>query len=331
MPISLVTGGAGFIGRHLVHQLLQRNHQVRVLDIAEMDSTFPPDVEIYQGSILDEALLTKAMNGMDYLFHLAANPHLWAPDKSVFHRINYEGTKKVLENAVKNEVHKIVYTSSETLLKSYRWKHQAAVNEASSMPELEDLPGPYSRSKMLAEQEAYKAADAGLPVVIVYPTTPVGPGDVNLTPPTRMIMDFVNGKNPAYLDCALNYIAVEDAALGHILAAEKGKPGERYILGNQNLWLSEVLNILEQASGRPMPGRRIPYQVALLSALISEFLSDHITKKPPRASVEGVRLAGTHLTFDGSKARRELGLPENSIHHAFSSAVHWLQQQGYIK
>ena len=331
MPISLVTGGAGFIGRHLVHQLLQRYHQVRVLDIAEMNGIFPPDIEIYQGSILDEALLTKAMNGMDYLFHLAANPHLWAPDKSVFHRINYEGTKRVLENAVKNEVHKIIYTSSETLLKSYRWKNKETVNEASSMPELEDLPGPYSRSKMLAEKEARKAADAGLPVVVVYPTTPIGPGDVNLTPPTRMIMDFVNGKNPAYLDCALNYIAVEDAALGHVLAAEKGKTGERYILGNQNLWLFEVLNILEQASGKPMTRRRIPYQVALLSAHISEFVADHITKKHPRASVDGVRLAGTHLTFDGSKAHRELGLPENSIHHAFSNTVNWLQQQGYIK
>src|SRR5690606_13543275 len=133
-----------------------------------------------------------------------------------------------------------------------------------------------------------------------------------------MIMDFVNRKNPAYLDCTLNYIAVEDAALGHVLAAEKGKPGERYILGNQNLRLAEVLDILEEASGKPMPRRRIPYQVALLSAHISEFISDHITRKSPRASVEGVRLAGTHLTFDGSKARRELGLPKNPIHYAFS-------------
>lgn len=331
MAISLVTGGAGFMGRHLVHQLLQRNQQVRVLDIAQMDSVFPPEVAIFQGSILDEALLTKAMKGIDYLFHLAANPHLWSPDKSAFYHVNYEGTKKILESAVKHEVQRIIYTSSETLLKSYRWKNKETVSEASSMPALEELPGPYSRSKMLADQEARKAAEAGLPVTIVYPTTPVGPGDVNLTPPTRMIMDFVNGKNPAYLDCVLNYIAVEDAALGHVLAAEKGKIGERYIIGNQNLWLSEVLNILEQASSKPMPRWRIPYQVALHSARISELIADHLTKKPPRASVEGVLLAGTHLTFDVSKARRELGLPENAIDDAFLRAVGWLQQQGHIK
>lgn len=331
MAISLVTGGGGFIGRHLVHQLLQRNHQVRVLDIARMDGNFPPDVEIYQGSILDETLLAKAMKGTDYLFHLAANPHLWAPDKSNFHRVNFEGTKKVLENVVKNDVSKIVYTSSETLLKSYRWNHKEAVDETFCMPALEELPGPYSRSKMLAEQEVRKATEAGMPVIIVYPTTPVGPGDVNFTPPTRMIMDFLNGKNPAYLDCTLNYIAVEDVALGHILAAEKGKPGERYILGNQNLWLSEVLQILEQTFGKPMPKRRISYQIALLSAHVSEFIADHITRRSPLASVEGVRLAGTHLAFDGNKARKELGLPENNINHAFESAIHWLQHHGYVK
>lgn len=331
MPISLITGGAGFIGRHLVQQLLQRNHQVRVIDIAQMEGVFPPEVEIFQGSILDETLLIQAMKGIDYLFHLAANPYLWASNKSAFHHINYEGTKKILECAVKNDVQNIIYTSSETILKSYRWKNKEIISEQSPMPELDDLPGPYSHSKMLAEQEVRKAVNAGLPITIVYPTIPVGSGDVNLTPHTKMILGFINGNNLAYLDIPLNYIAVEDVALGHILAAEKGKPGGRYILGNQNLRLSEVMTILEQATGKTMPKRQIPYQMALFTAYISEFVANNLTRRTPFTSVEGVRLAGTHLIFDCSKARKELGLPENSIHDAFINAVNWLEQQGYIK
>ena len=217
--IALVTGGAGFIGRHLVQMLVERGKRVRVIDKAERPGDFPAEVEYIRGSIFEHKLARKSAWGVDEIYHLAAIPDLWAEDKQVFYKINTDGTRKMLDLARQFGIRKFVYTSSETVLKGYQNRDEQPVVEESPRPELDDLPGPYSRSKWLAEQEVMNMARNDLPAVIVYPTTPVGPGDVNLTPPTRMIRDFLSGSTPAYLDCWFNLVPVSEVALGHILAA----------------------------------------------------------------------------------------------------------------
>lgn len=331
MGLSLVTGGAGFIGQHLVQQLLQKGEKVRVLDISPLTDAFDAQVELIQGSILDEAILEEALKGVNHLYHLAAIPHLWAKDKSSFFQINYEGTKQVLSVAKKLGTQKIVVTSTEAILGGSHHRTSALIDETTPLPTLKEMPGPYTRSKWMADQVSQAQILEGLPIVIVYPTTPVGPGDRNLTPPTQMIRDFLMEKTPAYLNCDFNLIAVEDLALGHILAAEKGKIGERYILGNANIHLGEILAILEKNLGKKMPRMRIPYFVAYTTAQISEFISNYITRKMPIASLEGVRLAGTQLSFDCKKAREELGLPKNDIEQAILSTAHWLLENDYVK
>jgi dihydroflavonol-4-reductase len=328
-PVSLVTGGCGFIGQHLVRLLADRNHQVRVLDLTG-SSRLDPRAKLFRGSILDPALLHQATAGADFVFHLAANPELWAPDKSTFAQVNHEGTVAVLAEAGRCGVRRIVHCSTESILKGTRESGRTPANE-SVVRTADDMPGPYCRSKFLAECAAAEAAARGLPVVIVNPTLPIGPGDLRLTPPTRMILDFVNGAIPAYLEFAMNMVDVRDAALGHLLAAEHGRVGERYILGGENLRLSEVLACLEELTGLPMPRARIPHGLALTAAAVSEFVADHFTHRPPKASLTGVRLAGTAMTFDCARAERELGLKPRPVRRALQDAVNWLQAEGRIE
>lgn len=322
----MVTGGGGFIGMHLVKQLLDQGEVVKVLEIS--DATFPKDVEVIRGSITDVNTVRDALKGVDHLFHLAANPYLWAHNKKIFDQINYEGTRVVLSEAKRVTIKKVVYTSTESILSTRPSKNQPI--HSSVVPVLEDMPGPYCRSKFLAEQEAFKAAQEGLPVVIVSPTLPIGPGDRRLTPPTQMILNFLNHKIPAYLDCKLNVVDVRDVAQGHILAAERGRPGERYILGNQNIQLSELLQLLEEISGLVMPKAKIPHWLALIVSVFSELTADYITRKPPQAPLTGVRLAGRSLFFESDKAVRELGFKQNPIRQALIDQVEWLLQEGYV-
>ncbi|MBK7352966.1 MAG: NAD-dependent epimerase/dehydratase family protein [Nitrosomonas sp.] len=323
---SLVTGGGGFIGMHLVNQLLDQGGVVKVLEIS--DANFPKEVEVIRGSITDVDTVRYALKGVDYLFHLAANPYLWAYDKKTFDQVNHEGTRVILSEAKRANIKKVVHTSTESILSKIPSKNQPI--HSSVIPILEDMPGPYCRSKFLAEQEAFKAAQEGLPVIIVSPTLPIGPGDHRLTPPTQMILNFLNHKLPAYLDCKLNVVDVRDVAHGHILAAERGRPGERYILGNQNIRLSELLQLLEEISGLAMPKTRIPHWLALIVGVSSEFIADYITRKPPQAPLTGVRLAGRSLFFESDKAIRELGFQQHSIRQALIDQVNWLFQEGYV-
>jgi len=328
---SLVTGGSGFIGQHLVRQLLERGISVRVLDVKKPAKDFPKGVQFIQGSVLDKELIAKALKGVDTLYHLAANPHLWAKDKRVFLRLNYEGTKLVLQQAAKANLERIIYTSTEAILGSFRHPPAFLITEETPLPKPEEMAGPYTHSKMLAELEARTAIEHGLPLCIVYPSTPVGPGDANLTASTAMIRDFLNGKNPAYYNCTLNWIAVEDVALGHFLAAEKGRIGEGYILGNENCSLSRILTLLEENLGVRMPRRRIPFGLALGAARVAEFVSNHLTGKEPVASLEGVRLAKAGLELDCRKARQELGLPQTSIKKAILATAEWLKKEGHLE
>lgn len=335
---SLVTGGRGFIGRHLVRMLVERGERVRVLDIAEPG---PPsgDIEYLHGSILDRDLMRRALKGVDHLYHLAANPELWAADKSEFLRTNHLGTKTVLEEAERAGPERIVYTSTESILKGARArvpKDPGARGTARPTDEtvswtLDEMAGPYCRSKLLAEQEAFAAARRGLPVVIVNPTLPVGAGDHRLTPPTRMILGFLNGRFRAYLDCVLNLVDVRDAALGHVLAAEKGRIGERYILGNENLRMDDLLAMLNELTGLPMPRLSVPYWPVFVASAVSEFVADHVTHRPPTAPLSGVRLARRPMAFDSGKAERELGLPRTPIRDSLADAVLWMEESNLLQ
>lgn len=325
--LSVVTGGAGFIGQHLVKLLLAEGHRVRVLDLNPSPG-LDRRAEFHQGSILNTRLVREVFAGADYIFHLAADPNLWARDKRSFGHTNFEGTRIVLEEAGQAGARRIVHCSTESILKGIR-DEGGVVDERVSRT-VDDMPGPYCRSKFLAERAAFDAAARGLPVVIVNPTLPIGPGDHRITPPTRMILDFLNGVHPAYLDFDMNLVDVRDAAQGHWLAALRGVPGERYILGGENLSLGRMLEALHDLTGLPMPRTKIPYALAYAVGLVSEFVADWITRKPPKATLTGVRLAGTAMHFDGSRARRELGLAPRPAREALAEAVAWLQREGRV-
>ena len=326
----LVTGGAGFIGSHLVRLLLHRGHSVRVVDLLPSPG-LDQRAEFVQGSILDAPLMRRAMAHIDQVFHLAAYAHLWAPDKRIFLETNFHGTQVVLEAAAEAGVQRIVHTSTELVLVTQRTNQSAVATDEPVSRTVDDMLGPYCRSKYLAEQEALAAATRGLPVVVVNPTLPVGPGDYQLTPPTRMILDFLNGRNPGYMECEMNLIDARDIALGHILAAEQGRIGERYLLGAETVRMSRLLEMLTDFSGLQMPHTRVPYLMALGVACASEWFADHISRKPPKASLAGVQIAGTSRLFDLSRTVRELGLEPRPVPEALGAEVAWLYDQGLIR
>jgi dihydroflavonol-4-reductase len=327
---SLVTGGSGFIGRHLVSLLASNGDKVRVLDLREWPEA-PSGVEARRGSILDRGTLDRAMAGVDRVFHLAGNPNLWAPDPQSFHDVNYQGTCRVLEAAAKAGVTRIVYTSTESILKNMRAPRdsQAILIDETASLTVDDVPGPYCRSKFMAEEAAKRAADTGLPVVIVNPTMPIGPGDVLLTPPTKMILGFLNGTIPAYLNCEFNLVDARDAAVGHLQAAEKGRVGERYILGGTNLSLGALLERLRALTGLPMTRTRVPYAVAYAAAMVSESLAN-IRKQPPMAPLTGVRLARSSMAFDSRKARAELDWTSRSLDQSLLDTISDLKRRGLL-
>ena len=326
---NLVTGGAGFIGRHLVDLLLERGESVRVLDIDPGRGT-PAGAEVVRGSITDPEAVREALKGVRRLFHLAGNPNLWARDKADFEAVNTGGTRVVLAEAERAGTERVVYTSTESILAGERPREQRASTDETVHRDIGEMVGPYCRSKFLAEQEAVAAAQRGLPVVVVNPTLPLGPGDHRITPPTRMLLGFLNGRYPAFLDCGLNMIDVRDVALGHVLAAERGKVGERYILGNRDIRLAEILEILHGLTGARMPRLRVPYGLAYLTALLGEFLADRFTRKPPNAPLTGVRLARHPTRFDATKAKRELGLSLRPFEETLNEAVAWMARCGLV-
>lgn len=327
--LSLITGGFGFIGHHLVQALINRGQAVRVLDINPKPGIFQDGADVWIGSIHDQDLLYNAMQGVSVVYHLAAIPHLWSLNPDEFYQVNAKGTQSVLEVCKHFKLSRFVYTSSETVLRAWRNHSSKPINESQPLPQPDELPGPYSKSKLLAEKAVEVAIKQGLPGVVVYPTIPIGAGDINLTPPTRMIRDFLNGKTLAFMECNLNLVPVQAVAEGHILAAEKGVIGGRYILGQQNIKMSEFLQMVETQLGGSMPKRRVPYELAHMTAHIMEF-GARFTRKTPLASIEGVRLAGANMIFDSSKARKELLVPEYSIPQALKQAAEWLTAHGHL-
>lgn len=323
----LVTGGSGFVGSTLVRLLGGHGYTVRSLDL-DVSPQPVAGVTYLTGSILDRATLNGAISGVDWVFHLAANPNLWARDPRTFMETNLEGTCRVLEAAARAGVARVIHTSTESIIKAPRGA-QGPFDETLRC-DLEDMPGPYCRSKFLAEAEAVAAAKRGQDVVIVNPTLPVGPGDSKMTPPTRMLRDFLNARHPAYLEFQMNMVDVRDLAEGHLRAALHGRSGERYILGGHNISMSGLLALLSSLTGASMPRRHIPYGLALLVAHLAEGRA-RVTGRPPEATVTGVRLAGAPMIFDSAKAASELGFRTRPLRASLVDAIGWLVAEGVIR
>jgi len=325
---ALVTGATGFIGSNVVRALLERGYQVRALtrEGSNLSNLAGLDVELAVGDVRERASLERAMEGCDCLFHLAAAYALWTPDPQPIYDINVDGTVNALAAARAAGVHKVVYTSSESTIGIAR---NGEPGTEALFAEPDELAGHYKRSKYLAEQVALRASEDGLDVVVVNPTTPIGRGDIRPTPTGQIVVDFLNGRMPAYVNTGLNLVDVDDVAVGHVLALEKGRPGERYILGNKNLTLKEILAALGRVTGRRAPRLRLPLWVALGAAYVSEFTARRVTGGPPRIPVTGVKVARHFRYFDCSKAVRELGMPQTPIEEALDKAVRWFREHGY--
>jgi len=328
---TLVTGGSGFIGRAAVARLVRAGIRTRVLDTRPL-----PDIpeagaaECILGSILDDDALRRAMDGADRVIHAAAYPHLWAPDSRFFERVNAEGTRRVLAEARRRGVRQFVHTSTEAVLRGPGDRGEAPIREDDPLPPLAAMAGPYTRSKWLAERAVRQAAEEGFPAVIVYPTVPLGPGDDGLTAPTRMIRSFAVKPPPFYLECALNVVAVEDAAEGHVRALERGLPGERFLLGGENVRLSRLLELIAEATGRPPPRRAIPYPLAWLAGWFGSTAGGRLGGEPPLATLEGTRLARRLLWCDNRRARERLGLEPVSAKEAIRRSLAWLRETGRL-
>lgn len=322
MSLTLVTGGAGFVGRRLVAALKARGENARVLDLAPAG---PGDV---QGSVTDPEAVASALAGVDNVFHLAGNAQLWARDARIFDEINHRGTRVVLTAARRAGVRRFVHCSSLTTLVGRSTPLGASTADETKELAAAEMLGPYPRSKRLAEIAVEKAVRGGLDAVIAIPTEPLGAGDESLTPPTRMIMDFVNRRTPAYIDCTLNFVPVDSLAEGFIAARDRGRRGERYILGGDNVSMMRLLAALEELTKRAMPRTRLPYIVAQIAGAIDSGLVAPITGKPPRAPLTGVRLAGRRVSFSSEKAARELGWRAGEFEPALAETLAWMKSAG---
>ena len=326
MKPVLVTGADGFIGGHLVQILIDRGYSVRALVQPDSHSTILTGlpVETVLGDIRDEQAVTEAVSGCDLIFHLAADYRLWVPDPRPLYDVNVKGTVTVLNACVQNGVKRVVFTSSVAVLRLP--DDGRPVNEDTPTT-IEDMPVHYSRSKFLAEQEAMKFVDSGLDVVAVLPTFPVGPGDWRPTPTGRVILDFLRGRIPVFVDTGVNVIHVHDCALGHLLAAEKGRSGERYILGCQDLTMSDLLATLATIAGKRPPRVKIPHTAAYVAAAFGE-IGGRITGREPLACFAAVTMSRKKKFFSPEKAVRELGLPQRPAQIALADAVDWYQRNG---
>ena len=325
MAKSLVTGGSGFIGRHLVSALLERGDTLRIFDEYAPPAT-AANVEFHRGSIDDRPALLAALDGVDRVFHLAGIAHLWTPNPADFDRVNRAGTETLLSAAAESGIGRIVHCSTESILMPPQCADKP-IDENISL-QLSDMAGPYTRSKFAGEQRARAAARAGLPVVIVNPTVPLGAGDHRITPPTALLARFIEGGRSASLECTLNLVDVRDVAEGMILAAEHGRIGERYILGGQNLSMRELAVLIGRFTGKAANPIWIPPWLALSAGLIGEWLANHLTHSTPAATAEGVRLALRSSPLDIGKARRELGYAPRPIEPALARALEWLAKKG---
>jgi dihydroflavonol-4-reductase len=325
---TLVTGATGFLGSHVARALAERGENVRVLvrpssDLRALEGL---EAERFAGDLRDRASLDRALVGIQSVYHVAADYRLWARDPREIYESNVTGTQNLLDAARRAAIEKFVYTSTVATIAVPR---PGGLPNEETQSSLDEMIGHYKRSKFEAEQSALRAAETGLPVVIVNPTTPVGPGDWKPTPTGKIILDFLNGRMPGYVDTGLNFVPVEDCARGHLLAAERGRVGERYILGGRNLTLKQMLEMLAAASGRPAPRWKFPYALAYAAGCVDTGVS-RLLGREPQIPLEGVRMARHKMFVDASKAGRELGFAPGPIEVALERAVAWYESNGYV-
>ena len=324
----LVTGATGFIGSSIVRELLTQGYQVRVL-VREQSNTRNLDglnIEVAYGDITNADSLGPALQGCSRLFHSAALYSFWVKERALLYKINVDGTRNVLQAAKEAGIDRVVYTSSVAALAVPVGKRPTTEE---TPVDFTQIVGDYKKSKYYAEQVALEYARAGLPVVIVNPSFPVGPRDIKPTPTGQTILDFLNRKLPAYIETGMNVVDVEDVAVGHLLAAERGKIGQRYILGGTDMTMGQLLQTLSEITGLPAPRVKLPYLPILgLSYLNAAFC--RLTRATPRMTPETIRMSRHYMYYDPTKAIRELGLPQTQPKAALEKAVNWFQDNGYI-
>jgi dihydroflavonol-4-reductase len=317
MKPVLVTGATGFLGWHVATLLRERGYSVRAL-VRPGSRLTQLDAEPVTGDLRDPASLERAVAGCGLVFHVAADYRLWAKDRREMYKSNVEGTRSLLEAARKADVERVVYTSTVGCI----GMPQDGLGDESSPVSLGDMAGDYKRSKFLAEQAALEFARGGFPVVIVNPTAPVGDHDFKPTPTGQTVLDFLNGKIPAFIDTGLNIVGARETAEGHLLACERGRPGERYILGSENLTLAQILQLLAKITGRKAPSLRLPYAVAYCAGVCSTAWAE-LTGVPPRVPIDAVRMARKKMWVRQDKAVRELGFQPGPAEAALRRAVEW--------
>ena len=327
--LAFVTGTTGFVGSHVARALARQGADLRLLVRGNSNTKNIDDLKAERviGDLRDPASLEKGIAGCDVVFHVAADYRLWVRDPGEMYRANVDGTRAILEAARKNKVRRVVYTSSVATM---GFTSNGQLADENSPVALDRMIGPYKRSKFMAEQVAIEAARAGQDVVVVNPTTPVGERDIKPTPTGRIVVDFLKRKFPAYVDTGLNLVDAGECALGHIAALEKGRSGERYILGGENLTLKQILDKLAAITGLPSPSIRVPYLLALATGVVDEVVTGRIRGKEPRATIDAVRMGRKKMFVTSTKAERELGWKCVPVDDALRRAVQWFRLNGYV-
>jgi dihydroflavonol-4-reductase len=326
--LAFVTGATGFVGSHVARALAEQGADLRLLvrQSSDLRNIAGLHAEQVVGDLCDPASIEKAMSGCDVVFHVAADYRLWVRDPEQMYRANVEGTRGLLEAARKNRVRRMVYTSSVATMGFTSNGHPA---DEDSPVVLRAMIGPYKRSKFMAEELVIAAGRGGLDAVVVNPTTPVGEQDIKPTPTGRIVVDFLKKKFPAYVDTGLNLVDVRVCARGHVTALEKGRTGERYILGGENLTLKQILDKLAAVTGLPSPKVKVPYIVALATGVVDEVVTGRILGREPRATIDAVRMGRKKMFVSSAKAERELGWKIVPVDDALYRAVDWFRANGY--
>src|SRR5437588_2720266 len=326
----LVTGATGFVGSHVAQALAAQGTDLRFLvrPSSRMENIACLNSERVTGDLRDPDSLKKAMQGCEFVFHVAADYRLWVRDPEQMYRSNVEGTRAIIRAAQESGVRRVIYTSSVATMGFTTTGHIASETSPVSIKE---MVGHYKRSKFMAEQIAIEAGKNGVNVVVVNPTTPVGEQDIKPTPTGRIIVDFLKRNFPAYVDTGLNVVDVKEVARGHLLAMEKAVPGERYILGGENLTLKQILDKLAALTGLPSPTMKVPHAVALGFAALDQFFVGTILRKEPRATIDAVKMGRKKMFASSAKAERELGYKILPVEDAIRRAIDWFQSHGYVE
>jgi dihydroflavonol-4-reductase len=327
---AFITGATGFVGSHVARALAAQGAELRLLvrSISKTDNIADLRAEVAMGDLRDPASLKKSMEGCEFVFHVAADYRLWVRDPEQMYRANVEGTRAIIEAAQATGARRVIYTSSVATMGFTR---EGCVATEESPVSLKDMVGHYKRSKFMAEQVALEAGRKGANVVVVNPTTPIGEYDIKPTPTGRIVVDFLKRKFPAYVDTGLNLADVKEVARGHLLAMEKARPGERYIMGGEDLTLKQILDKLSALTGVPAPTMKAPHAVAMGFAVVDQFFTGIVMGREPRATVDAVRMGRKKMFASSAKAERELGYKVLPVEDALRRAVDWFQAHGYVE